>query len=106
MWQSDTVTLQTYTETNYNGSIKRTWSDGASVTCDVQDINKEYVYKNYGLTDATEFKQVFDHSNASWVKGEQVKYGDEQWMVKLVNSNMEKIGLSNHTFVILGKVIA
>ena len=105
MWQTDTVTLQTFAETNYNGSIKRTWSDSTAVTCDVQDINKEYVYKNYGLTDSTEYKQVFDYTNASWTKGYQVKYKGEQWMVKLVNGNMQKMGQSNHTFVILGKVV-
>jgi hypothetical protein len=106
MWQTDTVTLQTSTTVNYNGAITLTWSDSTAVTCDVQDINREYVYKNYGLTDATEYKQVFDHTNASWVKGNQCKYDSEQWMIKLVNSNMEKMTGSNHTFVILAKVIA
>lgn len=105
MWQTDTVYLQTKTEVNTYGSIAITWTKGTAVTCDVQDINKEYAYKTYGLTDATEYKQVFDHTHASWVKGDQVEYDGEQWMVRLVNSQMAKMGGSNHTYVILSKVV-
>ena len=105
MWQTDTVYLQTPTDVNTKGSIKRTWTVSDTILCDVQDINKEYVYKEYGFTDATEYKQVFDHNQSAWVKGHQVKFEDEQWIVRLVNKNMTKIGKSNHVYVILSKVI-
>ena len=105
MWQTDTVTLQTPTEVNTYGSIATTWADGTAVTCDVQDINREYVFKNYGFEEYTEYKQVFDHTNAAWIKGRQCKYDSEQWLIRLVNANMDKMGASNHTYVILSKVI-
>lgn len=106
MWQTDTITIQTKTEVNVLGSIKVTWTDSENVLVDVQEINKEFVFKEYGITDSGEFKQVFDHTNnVNWLKGNQVKFDSEQWWVKLVNSNMDKIGLSNHIFVILMKVI-
>ena len=105
MFQTDTVYLQTLTEVNTYGSISQAWTNSTAVTCDVQDVNREYVYKNFGLTDATEYKQVFDHTNASWVKGNQVSYLSEQYIVRLVNKNMEKMGKSNHTFVILSRVV-
>jgi len=105
MWQDDIVYLQTSTEVDTYGSIAITWTKGTAVTCDVQDINKEYVYKNYGLTESTEYKQIFDHTQASWVLGEQVSYLDKQWLVRLANKNMGKIGNSNHIYVIISKVI-
>lgn len=106
MWQTDTVNIQTKVETNVLGSISVVWSDNEDVLVDVQDINKELVFKEYGLTDAGEFKQVFDlTNNTGWVKGNQVKFDNTQWWVKLVNDNMEKIGQSNHIFIILSQVI-
>jgi len=105
MFQTDTVYLQTKVETNTLGSIAIVWTKGTAVICDVQDINKEYVFVNYGLTGASEYKQIFDHTQASWVLGEQVSYLDEQWLVRLVNKNMGKIGNSNHIYVIISKVI-
>lgn len=106
MWQTDSVTLQTKTESNVNGSIKSTWADATVIPCDVQDINKEFAFKNYGLTDSTEYKQVFDHTlSTEWVKGNQVKYDGEQWWVRVVQGTRIKIGASNHVYVILSKVI-
>lgn len=105
MWQTDIVYLQTATDVNYNGSIKQTWTKSVAVTCDVQDISKEYVFKEYGFTDATEYRQIFDHSLASWVKGEQVSFEDEQWLVKVVKGNLDKMGKTNHKYVVIGKVV-
>lgn len=105
MWQTDMVTLQNKTETNVLGSIKQTWAPSDTVTCDVQDINKELVYKEYGLSDDVEYKQVFDHTQANWTLGYQVLYNGEQWLVRKVDRNMGKMGASNHVFVILSKVI-
>ena len=106
MWQTDTITIQTKTEVNTLGSIKVTWTDSENVLVDVQDINKEFVFKEYGISEDGDFKQVFDlTNNINWLKGNQVKFDNLQWWVKLVNGNMTKIGSSNHTFVILMKVI-
>jgi hypothetical protein len=105
MFQTDTIHLQTKSSVNTNGSIKNTWTQSTAISCDVQDINKEYVYKTYGLTDEGEYKQVFDYNGSAWVKGDQVKYNNQQWLIALVNSNMSKINLSNHTFIIIRKVI-
>ena len=107
MWQDDTVTFQTVVEVNNYGGITQTWSNTANtVMCDVQDINKELVFKKYGFTDVGEMKQVFDLTkSALWVVGEQVSFNSEQWWVKLVNRQLDKIGASNHVFVILSKVI-
>lgn len=106
MWQTDTINIQTKTEVNTLGSVAVTWSDSVDVLCDVQDINKEFVFKQYGISENGEFKQVFDLTNNSgWVKGNQVKYNSQQWWVKLVNANMQKIGASNHTFIILMRVV-
>lgn len=106
MWQTDTVTLQTKTEVNTNGAIKATWSDLTTVLCDVQDINKEKVHKSFGLTDANEFKQVFDRTLSSgWVEGNQVSYDSKKWLIRLVDNSETKIGLSNHKYIILSRVI-
>jgi len=131
MWQNDTVTLQTGEEVNNLGSIKVTWTDAIDVTCDVQDISKELVYKNYGFTKAMNYKQVFDQTDSlevaavvplddfypsndstpsefrtfHWVEGNQVIYEEERYMIKLVNGNMDKMSLSNHVFIILQQVV-
>ena len=107
MWQTDTVTFQTVVNTNNYGGITQVWSDTANtILCDVQDINKELVWKNWGFTNETQFKQVYDHTlSALWVEGEQVKFDNDQWWVKMVNRQMAKIGTSNHVFVILSKVV-
>jgi len=106
MWQTDTVLIQTKTVTpNYGGGIVSWGAPTTSITCDVQDINKEIVFKNYGFTENVEYKQVFDHTLSSlWVKGNQVSCDSEQWIIRLVNGQMAKIGASNHVFVILSKV--
>jgi len=106
MFQDDVVTFQTGVETNVNGSISTVWTDTTTVDCDVQDINNELVYRNYGLTNSGQYKQVFDTTESPlWIIGNQVKFSSVQWLVSLVNGNMGKIGASNHTFVILRKVI-
>lgn len=105
MWQNDTVYLQTSVDVNVYGSISRTWTKSTAVTCDVQNISKEYAFKEYGFTEATEYKQVFDHTLASWVKGDQVSLLDEQWLVRNVIDGLDKMGASNHTLVILSKVV-
>jgi hypothetical protein len=106
MWQSDTVKkLVRVNTTGYAGTIV-TWTEtgGTDAVVDVQDINKEVVFKEYGIL-GNEFKQVFDHRQTAWTKGEQIKYGLDRYWIKLVNANMGKMGLSNHTFVILEKVV-
>ena len=105
LWQTDTVKLLVKVVTSgYAGDIITWTSTGSTdVVCDVQDINKEIVYKSYGI-DGNEFKQVFDLSNAIWTKGNQVEYLSARYYVKLVNANMDKMSASNHTFVILEKV--
>ena len=107
MWQTDTVTIQTVTEVNNYGSITQTWTDTANtIACDVQDINKEMVFKDYGFTDSGEYKKVFDRTQSTlWSVDNQVKYNNTQWWVKLVNNSLGKIGASNHVLVILSKVI-
>ena len=105
MWQTDIVYLQTVVNVNTLGSIKQTWSKSESVKCDVQSISKDTVYKEYGYTGETEYRQVFDHTMSTWVKGYQVEYLGEQWQVRNVISGLNKMGLSNHTYVILSKVL-
>ena len=105
MWQTDTVYLQTVVETNVDGSISQEWTNGVSVSCDVQHINKEYVYKAYGLTEIGEYSQIYDHTEANWIVGDQVSINSEQWLVVLVNGNMSKMGASNHKAIIVRKVV-
>ena len=106
MWQDDTVTIQTKSVTpNYGGGLVSWGAPTTAITCDVQDINKEIVFKNYGFTENVEYKQVFDLTkSALWIKGNQVLYDGDSWIVRLVNRQMDKIGSSNHVFVILSKV--
>ena len=131
MWQTDTVTIQSGEDVNTNGSIKTTWTDAISLLCDVQNISKELVNKNYGFTDAQEYKQVFDLNEILevlgtfpleslypeddltpseyqvyyWVVGNQVKYKGEQYLIRLVDDSENKMGASNHIFVIMSRVI-
>ena len=105
MWQTDTVTLQTKSETNVLGSIKVTWTPSTSVTCDVQDISKEIAYKEYGLVDNVIYKQIYDHTLANWKVGYQVSYLGEQWLIRHVNACLHKMALTDHTHVIISKVI-
>ena len=105
LWQTDTVTLQSVVNVNTHGSIKQTWTDTDAISCDVQDISTEYAYKKYGLTEANEMRQIFDHTHGSWIVGNQVSYLGEQWLIKLVNASNDKMGASNHTFIIISKVI-
>ena len=106
MWQNDTVTFQTKTSVNTRGSIKDTWTSSSTVACDVQDISKEKVLKDYGFTDSNKYYQVFDRTlSALWVEGEQVAFGGDQYLVRMVNNTNGKIGASNHVFVIISKVI-
>jgi len=106
MLQTDTVTFQTKTETNINGAITIAWADSANTTkCNVQDISKETVLKRYGYTDATEYLQVFDDSNdTNWKETYQVKFNLKNYLVKKV-TDFSKLGVSNHTYVILQRVI-
>ena len=105
MWQTDTVYLQTCTDVNTKGSVKRTWTRDVAVLCDVQDISKEYVTKEYGFTDATEYRQIFDRTLSDWVKGYQVEFDGVQWLVRLVKGNLNKMGASNHKYIIISKVV-
>ena len=105
MFQTDTVYLQTVVETNTYGSISQVWTNSTAVTCDVQDISKEYVFKKYGYTEATEYRQIFDHTLATWVKGNQVAFEGSQWLVRNAKTRLNKIGASNHVYVIISKVI-
>jgi len=106
MLQTDTITFQTKTEVNSEGAIVVTWADSANtVKCNVQDISKEMVLKKYGFTDANEFLQVFDDSNdTSWTLGYQVKFESNQYLIKKV-IDFTKLGISNHTYIILNRVI-
>jgi hypothetical protein len=103
MWQTDTVIFQIETKTNLYGSIQTTYTNGISVTCDVQDINKEFAFERYGITTNTQLKQVFDHTLATWVVGSQVKFDNVNWWVRLVQ-RQTKIGASNHVYAILERV--
>lgn len=105
MWQDDTVTFQTASTVNSNGALTVTWADTSNtVLCDVQGISSEIAFKKYGLL-VKEPKQVFDLTNSAlWIKGNQVKYDSDQYWVKDVQK-WDKIGDSNHTFVILDKVM-
>ena len=105
MWQTDTVILQTKSEVNTNGDIQNTWTDGPSVICDVQDISKDNLLKEFGFQDDNEWLQVFDHTNANWAEGFQCKYNGNQYWIKRVINNLTKIGFSNHTYVVLQRVV-
>ena len=106
MLQTDTVTFQTKTETNINGAITIAWTDSANTTkCNVQDISNEIVFKKYGFTAATDFLQAFNDSNDThWSNGSQIKFGTIEYLVKKVIKH-DKLGASNHTYVILQRVI-
>ena len=127
MWQTDTVYTTVKKETNNLGALEVTWIPTAwiaidtpwedlevtweelsssIIVCDVQDISQELAFKEYGMVDKGRYKQVFDHSSSSgWVQGNQVYFEGEFYWVMMVNSNMNKMGASNHTFVLLLKVI-
>ena len=104
MWDTDIVFLQTKTEVNTLGSIKETWTNDTSVLCDVQPINKEKAYKEWGLTDSNVFKKIFCIAGTGFLEGEQISIGGEQFLVR-VAPNFDKIGSSNHIEVIASKVI-
>ena len=106
MFQNDTVTLQKSTEVNNDGAISVTWATDGTVLCDVQYISKEKVHKQYGLTDANEWLQVFDLTlSDKWVEGNQVLYNSKQWLIRKVIPNQAKISASNHVYIILSRVI-
>jgi len=127
MWQDDTVYTTVKQETNTLGSIDVTWIPTAwvaidtpwqdldisweelsasTIMCDVQDVSKELAFREWGMTLEGQYKQVFDHANsAGWQKGNQVYFNGEFYWVMLVNRNMDKMGASNHTFIVLLKVI-
>jgi len=104
MWNTDTVYLQTKTVVDTLGSIKETWSNDSSVLCDVQPINKEKVYKEWGITDSNVFKKIFAPAGSGFVEAEQISIDGEQFLVRLI-ANQNKIGASNHMMVIASKVI-
>lgn len=106
MWLTDLITFQSVVVTNNYGSISDTWSDTTdTVLCDVQDISKEQLTKDYGITDVGEYKQVFDQTNdPNWETGTRVSFDSVSYQVVLIN-NYDKIGTSNHTFVILKRVV-
>lgn len=106
MLQTDTITFKSKTEVNTNGAITITWADTSNtVKCNVQDISKEIVLKKYGYTDATEYLQVFDdNNNKNWKETHQVKFNLNNYLVKKV-INFSKLGVSNHTYIILQRVI-
>jgi len=105
MWNTDTVYLQTVVETNVYGSISQVWTNGTEVLCDVQDISKDYAFKNYGLTDANEMRQIFAPTGSLFVVGNQVSWNSSQWLTRLVNDSHDKLGASNHCYIIVSKVI-
>lgn len=106
MWNTDVVNFQSFVSQNFSGVVKRTWSlNGTSCLCDVQDISREKVLKDYGFTDSTKYKRIFDTSLSDlWVEGSQVEYNGEQYLVRLVIA-WNKLGASNNKQVILSKVI-
>lgn len=106
MWQTDTVTIQISTPTKVRGATKTVWADDEDVLCDVQDMNKEFAFKNYGVTSEGEIKRVFDQTlNTKWKKHNQVKFEGKQYWIKYVNGNKAKMGASNHVFILLAEVI-
>lgn len=107
MWQTDPVTLQTKgTVAKVRGATKVTWVDSTVINCDVQHIDRDFVFKKYGLNDAAEYRQIYDLTlNSGWVKGNQVKIDGESWWVRVVSGNRAKMGASNHVFIIVSRVI-
>ena len=105
MLNTKIITMQEKVITSYLGSDKIVWTDIEDVNCDVQDINKEYALKKFGIS-GNNLKQVFDFKqNQYWQVGNQVKYETEQYNVKLVNKEMSRFSNSNHIFAIISKVI-
>lgn len=106
MFDTDVVYFQTKTEVNNFGTVKQTWAlSGASVTCDVQDISRERVLKDYGFADSTEYLQVYDRSlSANWVELDQVVFDSKQYLVRVVK-NWSKLGSSNHKYIVLSAVV-
>lgn len=106
MWQTDSVIIQSGNTVNDEGVLIVTWSDTETIIqCDVQEINKELVYKKYGFTDADEWLQVFDHTcSTAWIKGNQVKFDSREWEIRKIE-HQDKMGKSNHAFIILSAVI-
>jgi len=111
MWDTSIVTLQTSTTVNDKGSIKQIWVDLEDVECDVQFFDSQskqlgFNFADFGATDVGDVRVVYDNTlNPNWKKGNQVRYNGKQWWVKYVDDRMDSIGLSNHIFVILVKVI-
>lgn len=107
MWDTDEVSFQSLVTVNYTGVIKKTWSaNGIKVYCDVQDISAEKVQKEYGFTDANQYKRVFDTSGVvTWVETEEVLYGGVPWLIRLVKTGYNKMGQSNNVEIILSRVI-
>ena len=104
MWLNDTVYLQTKVETNYLGSISVAWTQSTLIKCDVQPMNKEKAYIQYGLTDSNSYKKVYAMQGTNFQEGYQVKHNNKQWLVRLVEE-WNDIGKSNHTMAILSEVI-
>ncbi len=105
-WNTDLITFQDKTIEKFQGTSRVTWTPNGNMThCDAQPINKELVFKNYGFTDAGEYRQIFDRSMSSgWVVGDQVIFGTEQWLVRKVDK-WDRMSKSNHIFIIISKVV-
>lgn len=108
MWYTDTVTIQTATETNVLGSISLAWADSSTVKCDVQDLTDQGAYQKmiqlWGLTDANIIKKVFAPAGSLFVEGNQVKFDSDLYLVRSVG-NYDKMGGSNNMKVIMSLII-
>lgn len=106
MWQTDTITIQTGTLTSGLAGEEYTWADDYTVACDVQDISREKVLKDYGFSYPGKYYQVFDLTlDSGWAENNQVKYGGKQYWVRKVDNSADKIGASNHIYIILNEVV-
>jgi len=104
MWNTDTVFIQSKTEVDTLGSIKETWSNATAILCDVQPINKEKAYKEWGLTDSNVFLKIFAPAGSAFVEGNQISFNGEQFLIRLI-ADYDKINASNHMKIIASKVI-
>jgi hypothetical protein len=101
---TDTVYEQTRVDTNVYGSISTAWTESTGWPCDVQPISREKAIKDWGITDSNHVYEVFSCRQTTFTEGWQVKWNDEQYMVRVVKL-YDKINMSDHNFMVMTKVV-
>lgn len=105
MWYTDDLTIQSIKkETNSYGSIDIEWQTVKVIKVDAQPMSKEKAEKDWGLTDANQYLQVYAPTGSELQEGLEVKYNNISWLVRVVNV-WDKIGESDHVHAILSRVI-